>query len=115
MSELIDSNEKGIDMPIGEKGIKLSGGEKQRLGLARALYVQPEILILDEATSSLDNETERNVIATIRELKKKCTIIVIAHRLSTITGCDSVYLLENGSVKDQGKLDELLIKYKKLN
>ena len=115
LSKLVDSHIKGIEMPVGEKGIKLSGGERQRLGIARALYIQPEILILDEATSSLDNETERDVMTTIKALKKKCTVIIIAHRLSTITGCDSVYLLENGSVKDHGKLDELLIKYKNLN
>ena len=102
-------------MMIGEKGIKLSGGERQRVGIARALYVQPEILILDEATSSLDNETEKDVMQTIQSLKSKCSIIIIAHRLSTIENCDNVYFLENGTVKDHGKLIDLLRKYKKLN
>ena len=92
-------------MQIGDKGIKLSGAEGQRLGIARALYFKPEILILDEATSSLDIETEKSIMITIKELKKKCTIIIIAHRLSTIKDCDNVYLLDKGKVKDQGKGD----------
>ncbi len=96
---------------IGEKGIKLSGGERQRLGIARALYVRPEILILDEATSSLDNETEKKVMKTIQNLKSKCTIIIIAHRLSTIENCDDVFLINQGKLVDSGKLNELKEKY----
>ena len=96
---------------IGEKGIKLSGGERQRLGIARALYVSPEILILDEATSSLDNETEKKVMRTIQNLKSKCTIIIIAHRLSTIENCDDVFLINKGKLVDSGKLNELREKY----
>ena len=116
LSNFLSQNKKeGLNMMIGEKGIKLSGGERQRVGIARALYVQPEILILDEATSSLDNETEKDVMQTIQSLKSKCSIIIIAHRLSTIENCDNVYFLENGTVKDHGKLIDLLRKYKKLN
>ncbi len=116
LSSFLSQNKKeGLDMMIGEKGIKLSGGERQRVGIARALYIQPEILILDEATSSLDNETEKDVMRTILELKSKCSIIIIAHRLSTIENCDNVYFLENGTIKDQGKLNDLLKKYQKLN
>ena len=115
LSQFVNSSNKGVDMQIGDKGIKLSGGERQRLGIARALYFKPEILILDEATSSLDIETEKSIMITIKELKKKCTIIIIAHRLSTIKDCDNVYLLDKGKVKDQGKLDYLLEKYKSLN
>ena len=96
---------------IGEKGIKLSGGERQRLGIARALYVRPEILILDEATSSLDNETEKMVMKTIQNLKSKCTIIIIAHRLSTIENCDDVFLINKGKLIDSGTLKELKEKY----
>ena len=70
---------------------------------------------MDEATSSLDNETEKNIMLTIKELKRKCTIIIITHRLSTIKDCDNVYLLDNGKIKDQGKLEYLLKKYKTLN
>ena len=98
-------------MMIGEKGIKLSGGERQRLGIARALYVSPEILILDEATSSLDIETEKKVMRTIQNLKSKCTIIIIAHRLSTIENCDDVFLINKGKLVDSGKLNELREKY----
>ena len=116
LSSFLSQNKKeGLDMMIGEKGIKLSGGERQRVGIARALYIQPEILILDEATSSLDNETEKDIMRTILELKSKCSIIIIAHRLSTIENCDNVYFLENGTIKDQGKLNDLLKKYQKLN
>ena len=116
LSNFLSQNKKeGLNMMIGEKGIKLSGGERQRVGIARALYVQPEILILDEATSSLDNETEKDVMQTIQSLKSKCSIIIIAHRLTTIENCGNVYFLENGTVKDHGKLPDLLKKYKKLN
>tara|TARA_B100001063_G_scaffold247195_1_gene291185 strand:- start:128 stop:1897 length:1770 start_codon:yes stop_codon:yes gene_type:complete len=112
---LSKNKKEGLDMKIGEKGIKISGGERQRVGIARALYVQPEILILDEATSSLDNETERQVMKTILGLKKKCTIIIIAHRLSSIIECDNIYLLDKGTVIDNGKLNDLLERHKNLN
>ena len=109
--DFIKNQPKGLDLIIGERGIKLSGGERQRLGIARALYRSPEILIMDEATSSLDNHTERQVMSSIKKLKKKHTIIMIAHRLSTIENCDRVYLIENGEIKDSGQLKELKQKH----
>lgn len=111
LTDFLEIHKEGLNMMIGEKGIKLSGGERQRLGIARALYVRPEILILDEATSSLDNETEKKVMKTIQNLKSKCTIIIIAHRLSTIENCDDVFLINKGKLIDSGKLKELKEKY----
>ena len=113
-AELLDftqNHSKGLDLVVGERGIKLSGGERQRLGIARALYREPEILIMDEATSSLDNFTEQLVMNSIQKLKNKHTIVMIAHRLSTIKACDRIYLIEEGKVKDVGLLSELLQRY----
>ena len=87
---------EGISTQIGELGIKLSGGQMQRIGIARALYNSPEILVLDEATSALDNETEKAVMEAIESLHGKMTLIIIAHRLSTIKDCDFVYEIGDG-------------------
>ncbi len=95
---------------VGERGIKLSGGQRQRIGIARALYHQPQLLIMDEGTSSLDNITEHIIMETIDKLKKNITIILIAHRLNSVRSCDNIFLLENGQVKDQGSFEELLKK-----
>lgn len=89
---------EGLDTVVGKNGIRLSGGERQRLAIARALYHNPEILVMDEATSSLDVETEKAVIETISDLKRKKTLIIIAHRMSTIENCDSVYRLKDGQL-----------------
>ena len=83
---------------IGERGVRLSGGQIQRIGIARALYHKPKLLVLDEATSALDNQTEQAVIDTLNNMDKNITIILIAHRLSTIKICDEIYLLENGEL-----------------
>ena len=93
---------------VGERGVRLSGGQRQRVGIARALYHNPKILILDEATSSLDNHTERLVMESVNNLGKEMTIILIAHRLSTVKNCDKIFLLEKGELKDQGKFEELM-------
>jgi ATP-binding cassette subfamily C protein len=111
LDEFIAKHEKGIDLVLGERGIRISGGEKQRIGLARAFYSEKKIIILDEATSALDNQTEFAIMKSILKFKKEMTIILIAHRLSTLEYCDRVILFENGSIKDQGKLNELLNKY----
>ena len=95
---------------LGERGVRLSGGQRQRIGIARALYNNPKVLILDEATSSLDNLTEKSVMKEIQKLGKDMTIILIAHRLDTIKNCDIVYIFENGKIKDQGKFQELVKK-----
>jgi ATP-binding cassette subfamily B protein len=98
----------GLNTYIGENGTTLSGGEKQRIAIARALYRNSEIIILDEATSSLDSESEQFVQQTIQQLKKQGkTIIIIAHRLSTVVNADNIVVLENGKVIEQGMHDEL--------
>ena len=93
---------------MGERGLKLSGGEKQRLAIARAILADPEILILDEATSALDTETERLIQDSMETLMKGRTSIIIAHRLSTIQHVDRIYLLEGGKVLASGSHHELL-------
>ena len=93
---------------IGERGIRLSGGQRQRIGIARALYHNPQVLILDEATSALDNLTEQAVMEAVYNLGKNITIILVAHRLSTVKKCDTIFLLEKGELKGQGKFEELI-------
>lgn len=88
----------GLNTNIGEAGVRFSGGQRQRLGIARALYRDPQILILDEATSSLDQETETELMAAIHQLKKKKTLIMITHRLNTVSQCDEIYHMENGKL-----------------
>jgi len=99
---------QGLDTQLGERGLRLSGGERQRLGLARALYFDPQILVLDEPTSSLDSLTEAEIAKAIEELGGKKTIITIAHRLSTIRKCDQVFFLEAGHLLDHGSFVELV-------
>ncbi|NVP18110.1 ABC transporter ATP-binding protein [Candidatus Gracilibacteria bacterium] len=102
--------ENGLDTIIGERGLKLSGGEKQRISLARLFLKNPEILILDEATSALDNKTEKLIQKALDKLMKGRTSIVIAHRLSTIQNSDNIFMLENGKIVESGKYDELMNK-----
>ena len=105
---VINKLSKGYDTIIGERGIKLSGGERQRLGIARALYQNPKVLVLDEATSAMDNLTEKSIMRSINVLRKDTTVILIAHRLSTIKNCEKIFLLENGEIIKQGTFDELM-------
>ena len=92
---------------IGERGVRLSGGQRQRIGIARAIYNNPKILVLDEATNSLDNNTEKLVMDSIYSLADKMTVIIVAHRLNTIKGCDKIFYLEEGKLIEQGNFQEL--------
>jgi len=108
---LLDRGKKGLDTKIGEGGIKISGGERQRLAIARALLRQPDLLIFDEATSSLDSITEKSITDTIREVEKgkpNLITILVAHRLSTISHADHIYVLEKGKIIEQGRHQTLL-------
>ena len=100
----------GFDTQVGERGLKLSGGQKQRIALARAFLKQAPILILDEATASLDNESERYIQASLDELLVNKTSLVIAHRLSTIRNADKILVLEGGIIIEEGTHDELINK-----
>lgn len=106
--ETIQELPNGFETEVGERGVKLSGGQRQRIALARTLARKPEILILDEATSSLDNESEALIQKAINSLKKKMTIIVIAHRLSTVMNADRIFLLDEGKIAEEGTPEELL-------
>lgn len=106
--EFIANLPDGYDSVIGERGVKLSGGQRQRLSIARALLADPQILILDEATSNLDTESEQLIQASLAELLRERTTFVIAHRLSTISGADLIVVLEDGRVTEQGAHAELL-------
>ena len=113
----INSKEDGYDANIGDRGSKLSGGERQRITIARAILKNPPILILDEATSSLDTESERLVQDAINKMMQNRTSIVTAHRLSTIRHADEIIVLQKGEIAERGTHDELLAKggmYKKL-
>ena len=98
---------EGLTTFVGERGARMSGGQRQRLGMARALYRRPDVLVLDEATSSLDNETERRISDVISTLHGSMTVLVVAHRLSTVRSCDQVVLLEDGRVAAVGTFDEV--------
>ena len=108
--EFINNLENGYETKIGENGVKLSGGEKQRLSIARAFLKQSKIILLDEATSSLDSNTEEKIQHAIEELIYNKTTIVIAHRLSTILNSDNIYVMQKGEILDSGKHEELLNK-----
>jgi ATP-binding cassette, subfamily B, bacterial PglK len=104
----------GLETVVGDRGIRLSGGQRQRIGIARALYHNPRVLVLDEATSSLDDETEGEVIDAIARLRGDRTLIIVAHRLTTVADCDRIYLLEDGQIIDQGDLPDLVGRHGKL-
>jgi ABC-type multidrug transport system fused ATPase/permease subunit len=107
LNDFIYKLKEGIEFNIGDKGKLLSGGQRQRLAIARALYHDPEILILDEATSSLDIETEQEFTKAIANISKSKTIIVIAHRLNTIKHCDVIHILDKGNLIASGSFEEL--------
>jgi ABC-type multidrug transport system fused ATPase/permease subunit len=98
----------GLDTVVGERGVRLSGGQRQRIGIARALYNKPEVLVLDEATSSLDTETEHEVMKAVQALQGTKTVVIVAHRLSTVEYCDRLYRLENARVVDEGTFSEVM-------
>jgi subfamily B ATP-binding cassette protein MsbA len=110
--EFINNLENGFETMIGENGVKLSGGEKQRLSIARAFLKKSKIILLDEATSSLDSATEEMIQKALGQLTLNKTTIVIAHRLSTILNSDKIYVVDNGKIIDSGKHEELLIQSK---
>src|SRR5690606_20564491 len=106
--EFTDRFEKGLDTLIGERGVKLSGGQRQRIAIARAILADPRVLILDEATSNLDTESEAYIQESLRSLMKGRTTFVIAHRLSTIRQADQILVIENGQIAERGKHEELI-------
>jgi len=99
--------EFGVDTPLGDRGIRMSGGQRQRIAIARALYNSPEILIFDEATSSLDSITENEIIGTLKNLKEQITLIIIAHRMTTVKFCETIFVLDKGALAGRGSFEEL--------
>ena len=117
ITEFSETLEHKLETTIGESGIKLSGGQRQRVAIARAIIKNAPILILDEATSSLDNITEKSIYKTIKSLMMNKTVLIIAHRLSTIEDSDIIYVVDNGNIDSFGTHEELIKKsdiYKKL-
>lgn len=107
LDKFVEELPLGLDTQVGERGAKLSGGQRQRLGIARAMFTQPHLLVLDEATSSLDGETEKNIADSIHGLRGKITVVMIAHRLSTVRNADIVIYLSKGTMMAMGTFDEV--------
>ena len=110
LTELLESLKDGIHTQVGERGVQLSGGQRQRIGIARALYHKAEVLVFDEATSSLDGITEKMIMEAIYEFSGQKTIILVAHRLKTVEKCDMIFFIDKGKVIDQGTYQELIKK-----
>tara|TARA_B100000902_G_scaffold36385_1_gene43523 strand:+ start:8786 stop:10588 length:1803 start_codon:yes stop_codon:yes gene_type:complete len=110
LEEFCETLSDGIHTKVGERGVQLSGGQRQRIGIARALYHKVEVIVFDEATSSLDGITEKQIMEAIHGLSGNNTIILIAHRLKTVQNCDQIYFIEDGEINDQGTYDELIEK-----
>lgn len=108
LEEFVGSLKDGINTKVGERGVQLSGGQRQRIGIARSLYNEAEVIVFDEATSSLDGVTEKMIMEAIHKLSGEKTIIMIAHRLKTIEKCDQIFFINEGKLVDQGKYDELI-------
>ena len=108
LGALVQGFEKGIYTKVGERGVQLSGGQRQRIGIARALYLEAEILVFDEATSSLDGITEKIIMEAIKKFIGKKTIIIVAHRLKTVQKCDQIFFIDQGKVVDKGTYQELI-------
>lgn len=105
---IIEELPQGYDTVIGERGIRLSGGQRQRIGIARALYHNPEVLVLDEATNALDTVTESSILEALRNVARFKTLVVVAHRIATMKNCDTIYFVEKGRIINQGTYDSLL-------
>lgn len=107
LDDIVSSSPDGLDTVVGEGGARVSGGQAQRIGIARALYARPHILVLDEATSSLDNETEHEITSTLEALHGQITIVVVAHRLSTVRSADEILFFSGGRLVDRGTMSSL--------
>ena len=114
LEDFVASLPEGMETVVGERGVRLSGGQRQRIGIARALYNNPDVLVLDEATSSLDTETEHGVMQAVQALQGEKTVIIVAHRLSTVEYCDRLYRLENARIVDEGTFSEVTSRTKDL-
>ena len=110
LEQFVTQLPKGVDTMVGERGLKLSGGEKQRVAIARTILKRPPIMVFDEATSSLDSHSEKSILQAIEEISSQQTSLVIAHRLSTIVNADNIIVLDGGRVVEQGRHSELLAK-----
>jgi len=108
LEDFVNGLPQGLETVVGERGVRLSGGQRQRIGIARALYHDPAVLVLDEATSSLDTDTERGVMQAVRALQGAKTILIVAHRLSTVEYCDRLYRLDQGRVIAEGTPQTIL-------
>jgi ATP-binding cassette subfamily C protein len=108
LMQLVQSLPKGIDSDLGLFQEKLSGGQLQRIGLARALYSKPSLLLLDEATSALDASSEAEILISLNQMRGKVTVLLIAHRIHTIQQADSIFVMDEGTIIDSGTFQELL-------
>lgn len=110
LENFVKSLPAGLDTFVGERGIRLSGGQRQRIGIARSLYHNPDVLVMDEGTASLDNETEWEIMQAVKNLSGKKTLIIVAHRLGTVKSCDRLFFIKDGEVIDYGRYEELFDK-----
>jgi ATP-binding cassette, subfamily B, bacterial PglK len=108
LESFVAGSPAGLDMIVGDRGVRLSGGQRQRIGIARAMYRDPAILVLDEATSAVDATTEAEISSAINKLRGQKTVLVVAHRLSTVRECDQVFYLKDGRIVDRGRFDDLV-------
>jgi ATP-binding cassette, subfamily B, bacterial PglK len=111
LEDFVAGLSQGLETEVGERGVRLSGGQRQRIGIARALYHNPPVLVLDEATSSLDLATEQGVMAAVNALHGEKTVLIVAHRISTVSQCDWLYKLERGKIVQEGTFESVTAGY----